>query len=1067
MLFKKLTAVLTSLVTAAGMFVFADDMIQLSKVSAASGDINLNQKRDIDDVSGLQKFLTGKKAFTVNQLGEADLNDDGKINVFDLILLKRNVIQEKGLGDYAGLVINEVCSSNSESFKDAAGESVDWIEIYNSTDKDLVLDGIGVSDGAKKKFKFAFPENTVIGAGEYLIVCCDDAVNQAEGEYHAAFKLSADGETVYLTHPELGEIDSVTLPVLDTDITYGRYENGTGEFTCLTPTPLESNDNAQEIIDPPVFSAEGGFYGTAFDLSISDSNSNEIYYTTDGSDPRTSATAKLYSDDIYIYNNTSSPNKYSALTDITLNNYVGPSENVDKGMIIRVASKDSEGNYSKVITNSYFVGKTASYYNEMKVVSISTDGDYLFDPDNGFYMLGKEWFEYKNSPEFVPYDSSNANDTAHPTNYNKDGKNTEFPANVQVFENGKLAFTEDVGARISGNWSRGYPQKSIRLYARGEYGSSKMSYEFIDGMTDENGDIIEEFDKITFRNAGTDNQNLHFRDALLQDLLSDRNLDVQGAEPCVLFIDGEFWGFYFIREKLDADYVEAHYGIDKDDVTVLKNGEVEDGSEEIAAEYDDFCKWAATADMTAQSNYQKVCDTLDIQSFMDFITIETYINNADWATDYLNNWQMWRSNTVDPTIKGADGKWRFIMYDLDFSADWFDDPRTFAGFDSLNGLYNGDAPYNFVKVFYNLMNNETFRDAFYETYTDIMTNNFSPSKVSAKIDEYVAAYGKAIYDTNVRFDSKWANTNYDSQVETFRNFFYDRPAYAKTYLDFLYGMETEYGENLVPDVSQWTHYGTANYSYNSAENSFTAKTSSVYANPWDTQAQARGLKLEKGKVYRLSFEASCTENAAWDIGVIRQQGTSYPGIWYGTSQLTPELQKFSYTFAVTDITSSEWFLFFNYGMGAGTYTVKNVTLTEVLVDTEQITGSGVWEIYNPNGGSVLTAGADNKSFTVNTTVMPDNYWESQAFYGGIQLKAGNTYTYEFRASADVPSKIKVCVQQNYGEYISYSEHEINIDSPSSGYKYSFTAPENCANASICFSTGYNTGTVNISDISFK
>lgn len=61
MLFKKLTAVLTSLVTAAGMFVFADDMIQLSKVSAASGDINLNQKRDIDDVSGLQKFLTGKK----------------------------------------------------------------------------------------------------------------------------------------------------------------------------------------------------------------------------------------------------------------------------------------------------------------------------------------------------------------------------------------------------------------------------------------------------------------------------------------------------------------------------------------------------------------------------------------------------------------------------------------------------------------------------------------------------------------------------------------------------------------------------------------------------------------------------------------------------------------------------------------------------------------------------------------------------------------------------------------------------------------------------------------------
>ncbi|MGN1482027.1 carbohydrate binding domain-containing protein, partial [Porcipelethomonas sp.] len=129
--------------------------------------------------------------------------------------------------------------------------------------------------------------------------------------------------------------------------------------------------------------------------------------------------------------------------------------------------------------------------------------------------------------------------------------------------------------------------------------------------------------------------------------------------------------------------------------------------------------------------------------------------------------------------------------------------------------------------------------------------------------------------------------------------------------------------------SSWTHYGLASFSYSNTDNSFTAMVGSAGANPWDIQAQARGLTIETGKTYRLTFEASCTSDTNMNIGVIRQSGNSYPGCWYGDPVLTSEMKKYTYTFTMTEDTASDWFLFFNFGSSAGTYTIKNVSLTEV------------------------------------------------------------------------------------------------------------------------------------------
>lgn len=1029
--------------------------------SVAAGDVNADGVVSIADLVKIQNYILTGSGISAASWQNSDLDGSGSIDSFDLVLLRRMLLETGGLEMYSGLVINEICASAKESVKDAAGESPDWVEIYNSSDKDMDLSGIGLSDGAKKKFKFAFPEGTVIPADGYILVYCDDAVNEAEGEYHAAFKLSATGETVYLTHPEYGEIDSVEFPELGEDVTWGRYSNGSANFTYLSYTPGKTNDTAEDLtpIDTPVFSSEGGFYDSSFSLKLSDASGSEIIYTTDGSDPRTSSTAKPYTDEINIYNNTSDKNVYSAITDINLSGYQAPKTNVDKGIVIRAVCKTPEGKYSNVVTNSYFVGKTADYYSDFKVVSIATDGDYFFDKDNGIYVVGSKYHELVSKGEFVLKD---ANDSSNPTNYNIHGEESEVPVNVQVFENGKLAYSTDAGARLSGNWSRGYAQKSIRLYARSEYGDSKLRYEFIEGLTDINGDIIDEYDKVTLRNGGTDNQLLHFRDLLIQELCADRAMAVQAGEPCIVFLEGEFWGFYFIREKQDADYVESHYGIDKDNVTFIKNGELDDGSEELDREYKDFLKWAASANMKDASNYQKVCDALDIQSLIDMVVIETYINNVDWATEYMNNWIAWRATEPDENLEYADGKWRYMLYDLDFSADYFSDARSFAGFDSLNGLYMGENSYNFVPMFYNLLNNEEFSDLFYDSYIEIMKNNFDPVKVSEKIDEFVDAYKEVIQVTNTRFDQEWVNVSYDSEVKSFKQYFVDRRNLAKMYLDRLYGKETNMtvGSDILSDESGWSFYGDATVSKSNGV--FTLSASKKCTNSWDIQSQSKSFLIEKGKTYKVTFEASCTTNSPIAVTINHQSGMSWPSCFSKSGiNLTNNFTEYSYTFVSTHNTASDWKLCFDFGNGAGVYTIRNASITPVSFDTELVNGVGEWELYAPYNNAYLTEN-DINSVSVETIAKAG---EVHALYSGMVLDAGKNYTLTFTAKSDVSRDIDVYIQKNFGDKARIVKEKASIGTSAEKYTYTFTVSESCINASLGFNCGGNENITEIYDVS--
>jgi hypothetical protein len=138
------------------------------------------------------------------------------------------------------VVINELLPKNSQYVSDQDGEYDDWIELYNPAQVDQDISGYYLSDSKKEPAKWKFPEGTVIGKKDYLIVWCDGDTLQAG--LHTNYKLSADGENVVFLDPELNVINLVEYPLTLVEKSWARKPNATGEFEWSVPTFNQSND---------------------------------------------------------------------------------------------------------------------------------------------------------------------------------------------------------------------------------------------------------------------------------------------------------------------------------------------------------------------------------------------------------------------------------------------------------------------------------------------------------------------------------------------------------------------------------------------------------------------------------------------------------------------------------------------------------------------------------------------------------------------------------------------------------------------------------------------------------
>lgn len=894
--------------------------------------------------------------------------------------------------------INEICAQNKSCLSDSYGLYSDWIEIYNAADTVVDLYGCGLSDNASNTLLWTFPKDTVIGAGEYLIVFASGR-ESTSNELHTPFSLSKNGETLMLSTPDGSTVQKVTFPTLGEDKTYGRIKNG--DMEVMTPTPGKANE---EVVTAPTFSVGSGFFDKEFSMKLSSAAGTEIYYTIDGSDPLTSETSMLYTGDITIKDRSDEPNIYSAYTEdgtatsISAGTYYkAPTYLVDKACIVRAAAKNSDGTFSPVVQQSYFVtdGELANY-KDMTVVSLVTDPDNLFDPDKGIYVVGKKW-DWSNDDVWAE-DS----DPATMRNYHGRGKAWEREASITVFENGNAVVEQNMGIRIKGSSTRNSAQKSFNLFARSDYGASKLSYPIFPDNTDWEGNIIDEYDSLSLRAVSAQ----RFRDVIGQDLISDREVATMEMKPCVLFINGEYWGFYEITERLSAEYIESNYGIPEKNVAMVKDGQSEEGAEIECSNFISTANSLSKLNMTVLSNYQKACDFIDVDSLIEHYAAGIYYGVWDWPN---YNYGAWRN--TGGIINGnpySDGKWRMMSFDFDHSMGYTYDSSMqntkLYTYNSFTHISNKNyAPTN---LFIAMLKNEEFRSKFIKVYRLYADDIASAEKVTKLMEQYSKQYSDMIVNSEYRWDeswfSSWPSATKEQKLASIRSFlnndvianvtefFQNRANYTLNHMYSYLGVDPSDYEftytisdlitlqkwltgsgklsdwekydlcedkrinifdmavlrrkvmasinrnpNMITNTNGWSFAvdtnGGSDAEFTAFSGGFSVDVKSVGTVAWGIQAKYKGLTMESGASYQLSFDYESTKNIISGPNVMQSSG-DYLSYYYNEIEFTPETRHFIETFTMNSATDTNTRLSFDFGSNSDipfTAKITNIRLIRI------------------------------------------------------------------------------------------------------------------------------------------
>jgi hypothetical protein len=383
-------------------------------------------------------------------------------------------------------------------------------------------------------------------------------------------------------------------------------------------------------VDEVMFSHSGGMYSSAFSVELSCHNPNHhIRYTLNGTTPDTNA--RLYTGALPLDRTMVSSSDIYKIQMSPYEDTFYP-DTVMKAIVIRAAVFNNSGRrVSEVATQSYFISALGCVIHDLPVVSLCGDSLSFFSADSGILVPGV----YFNPDSF---------ETSG--NYNQHGRDWERGINVEFYTTANTGFNQLAGLRThGGSRARSAQQKGLKLYARADYGKKNFKFKIFEELE------LDKYKHLVlkpFRNAITP---AGVQDWLANRIASQMNMGTLASRPVALFLNGEYWGIYFLEERGDERYLESHYGADPDNVNIIAAwGGLENGSSDS---YYELYYWLAAADLSDPEQYQYFSEQIDIPNFIDYMIFELFSGNVDWP---INNVRCWQDGNTP---------WRWFFYDGD------------------------------------------------------------------------------------------------------------------------------------------------------------------------------------------------------------------------------------------------------------------------------------------------------------------------------------------------------------------------------------------------------------------
>ncbi|MEG2322382.1 MAG: CotH kinase family protein [Bacilli bacterium] len=400
---------------------------------------------------------------------------------------------------------------------------------------------------------------------------------------------------------------------------------------------------------------------------------------------------------------------------------------LDKTTVIRAVSYEENKVISDIITNSYIINEKHT----LPVLSVS---------GNVASLNGNE--------EEVAY-----------AEFYEDGKSFSIPCGVQLF----------------GGSTRFLPKKSFALKFKKRYGPNTLNYKVFD-----NRDFTS-FKTLVLRSGSQDYNLSAMRDVVMTSLMEDSKAETQAYKSVVLYINGQYWGLYDIREKVEKEFIANHYNVTAEKVNIARiDGDITCGSNK---DYLDLMDYIASHDLKIQANYDYVKTKINMESYMDFWAAETYTANND-----ILNQRFFSHPDID------NGRWQYIFYDLDF------------------GMYNVNHNYyNFtvqpegmsdfkISTFLmrNLVRNEEFKKEYVKKISYHLKNNWSKDNVLKKIDEVY----KQLKPEMIRNCDRWGFTmdSWEIEVNKLRDYAKNRSQYMIRDAKYFFNLNNEEMKEYFGDV---------------------------------------------------------------------------------------------------------------------------------------------------------------------------------------------------------------------------------------------------------------------------